>query len=176
MFHDDERLALMIDGVNFHAAAKSIDLEIDYKALYDEFSRRGRMLRACYMTTLIEENDHKPLRPLIDWLAYNGFTTKTKSARDFIDANGRRRARASMDVEMTVSTLEMAPYIDHLVLCSGNSDLQALVEAMQRKGVRITVVSTMKGNINILSDELRRQADHFIDIDDIRDVISRKSG
>jgi uncharacterized LabA/DUF88 family protein len=174
MFYKDEKLALMIDGPNFHSATRALDMDIDYKALHDEFMRRGRLVRAFYFTTLIEEGDYAPLRPLIDWLSYNGYMTQTKQARDFTDSMGRRRVKGDMDVEMTIAALEVAPVIDHLVLFSGNGDLKAMVEAVQKKGVRVSVVSTLKAASNPLSDELRRQADHFIELEDLRSVIMRK--
>jgi len=74
MFYRDERLALFIDGSNLYAAAKALSFDIDYRLLRQEFMRRGKMLRAFYYTALLENDDYSPIRPLVDWLHYNGFT------------------------------------------------------------------------------------------------------
>ena len=173
MFYRDERLALFIDGANLHAAAKGLGFDIDYKLLRDEFARRGRMLRACYYTAMLENDEYSPIRPLVDWLHYNGFTLVTKPAREYVDSQGRRRVKGNMDVELTIDALGLAPRIDHAVLFSGDGDFKPLVEALQRLGVRVSVVSTIRSQPPMIADELRRQADNFIDLEDLREVIGR---
>lgn len=173
MFYRDERLALFIDGSNLYAAAKSLEFDIDYKRLREEFMRRGRLLRALYYTALLENDEYSPLRPLVDWLNYNGYTMITKSAKEYTDAQGRRKIKGNMDIELAVDALETAQYVDHIVLFSGDGDFRSLVEAVQRRGVRVSVVSTVRSQPSMISDDLRRQADNFIELDDLRDAIGR---
>ena len=173
MFYRDERLALFIDGSNLYAAAKALSFDIDYRLLRQEFMRRGKMLRAFYYTALLENDDYSPIRPLVDWLHYNGFTMVTKSAKEYVDSQGRRKVKGNMDIELTVDAMETANHVDHIVLFSGDGDFRPLVEAVQRRGVRVSVVSTIRSQPPMISDELRRQADNFIELDELRDVIGR---
>ncbi|MEM8823586.1 MAG: NYN domain-containing protein [Pseudomonadota bacterium] len=173
MFYRDERLALFIDGSNLYAAGKALSFDIDYKLLRQEFARRGKMLRAFYYTALLETDDYSPIRPLVDWLQYNGFKMVTKPAKEFIDSQGRRKIKGNMDIELAVDALETASHVDHIVLFSGDGDFKCLVEALQRKGVRVSVCSTIRSQPPMIADDLRRQADNFIELDDLRDVIGR---
>lgn len=173
MFYKDERLALFIDGVNLFAAAKALGFDIDYKLLRQEFLRRGKLMRAFYYTAILETEDHSPIRPLVDWLNYNGFAIVSKPAKEYTDSMGRRKIKGNMDVELAVDAMELAPHIDHAVLFSGDSDFRALVESLQRQGVRVSIVSTIRGQPPMIANELRRQADNFIELDELRDVIGR---
>ncbi|MEL6531774.1 MAG: NYN domain-containing protein [Pseudomonadota bacterium] len=173
MFYRDERLALFIDGSNLYAAAKALQFDIDYKLLRQEFRQRGRLLRAFYYTALLENDDYSPIRPLVDWLHYNGFTMVTKPAKEFIDSQGRRKIKGNMDIELAVNAMETADHVDHIVLFSGDGDFRPLVEALQRKGVRVSVVSTIRSQPPMIADDLRRQADNFIELDELKDVIGR---
>ena len=173
MFYKDERLALFIDGSNLYAAAKALGFDIDYKLLRMEFIRRGKMLRAFYYTALLENDDYSPIRPLVDWLHYNGFTMRTKPAKEYTDSQGRRKVKGNMDIELCVDAMELAARVDHVVLFSGDGDFRPLVESLQRQGVRVSVVSTIRSHPPMIADELRRQADNFIELDELRDVIGR---
>ncbi len=173
MFYRDERLALFIDGANLYAAAKALGFDIDYKLLRQEFVRRGKMLRAFYYTALLENEEYSPIRPLVDWLNYNGFTMVTKPAKEYVDSQGRRKVKGNMDIELAVNALELAPHVDHIVLFSGDGDFRPLVESLQRQGVRVSVVSTIRSQPPMISDDLRRQADNFIELDDLKDVVGR---
>jgi uncharacterized LabA/DUF88 family protein len=166
-------MALFIDGANLHAAARTLGFDIDFKRLLDEFRKRGLLIRAYYYTTLVEDQDYSPIRPLVDWLDYNGFTVVTKPATDYTDREGRKRFRGDMDMELAVDMLELAPRADHVVLFSGDGDFTCLVAAMQRRGVRVTVVSTLKSQPPMASDQLRRQADAFVDLADLSAIIGR---
>jgi uncharacterized LabA/DUF88 family protein len=135
--------------------------------------RRGKMLRAFYYTALLDNEEYSPIRPLVDWLNYNGFTMVTKTAKEYTDSQGRRKVKGNMDIELTVNAMELAPYVDHIVLFSGDGDFRPLVESLQRKGVRVSVVSTIRSQPPMIADELRRQADNFIELDGLRDVIGR---
>ena len=172
-FYATDRIALFIDGANLYSAAKGLNIDIDFKKLLDEFQKRGVLIRAYYYTAIVEDQDYSPIRPLVDWLDYNGFTVVTKPAKEYTDSNGRKRHRGDMDVELAVDMLEMAGHADHVVLFSGDSDFRRLIEAVQRRGVRVTVVSTVKSQPPMVSDELRRQADSFVDLADLAGIISR---
>jgi len=173
MFYKDERLALFIDGSNLYAAAKTLGFDIDYKLLRQEFMRRGKLLRAFYYTALLENDEYSPIRPLVDWLHYNGFTMVTKPAKEYTDSMGRRKVKGNMDIELAVDAMELAPRVDHIVIFSGDGDFTPLVASLQRQGVRVSVVSTIRSQPPMISDDLRRQADNFIELQDLKDVIGR---
>ncbi|WP_103332409.1 NYN domain-containing protein [Pseudotabrizicola formosa] len=173
MFYKDERLALFIDGSNLYAAAKALGFDIDYKLLRQEFMRRGKLLRAFYYTALLENDEYSPIRPLVDWLHYNGFTMVTKPAKEYTDSQGRRKVKGNMDIELAVDAMELAPRVDHIVLFSGDGDFRPLIESLQRQGVRVSVVSTIRSQPPMIADELRRQCDNFIELEELRDVIGR---
>lgn len=173
MFYRDERLALLIDGSNLHAAAKALGFDIDYKLLRTEFMRRGKLLRALYYTAILENDEYSPIRPLVDWLNYNGFNMVTKPAKEYTDSTGRRKVKGNMDIELCVDAMELAPHVDHIVIFSGDGDFRPLVESLQRNGVRVSVVSTIRSQPPMISDELRRQVDNFIELDELRDVVGR---
>ncbi|WP_370638215.1 NYN domain-containing protein [Ancylobacter sp. Lp-2] len=168
-----EKIALFIDGANLYSATKSLGFDIDYKRLLKEFQSRGYVLRAFYYTTLVEDNEYSSIRPLLDWLDYNGYSVVTKPAREFTDSQGRRRVRGNMDIELAVNAMELAAHVDHIVLFSGDGDFRSLVEAVQRKGVRVSVVSSVNTQPPMIADELRRQADAFIDLVDLQARIGR---
>src|SRR5580692_105580 len=158
------KIALFIDGANLYATAKTIGFDIDYKRLLREFQGRGELLRAFYYTAVVEDQEYSSIRPLVDWLDYNGYSVVTKPTKEFVDSTGRRKVKGNMDIELAVNAMEMAPYIDHMVLFSGDGDFRSLVEAVQRRGVRVSVVSTVATQPPMVADELRRQADEFVDL------------
>ncbi|MDQ0506941.1 LabA-like NYN domain-containing protein [Xanthobacter agilis] len=168
-----EKIALLIDGANLYSATKALGFDIDYKRLLKEFQSRGYLLRAFYYTTLIEDQEYSSIRPLLDWLDYNGYSVVTKMAREFTDAQGRRRVRGNMDIEIAVDAMELAEHVDHIVLFSGDGDFRSLVEALQRKGIRVSVVSTISTQPPLIADDLRRQADIFIDLVELQPKIGR---
>lgn len=172
-FYTQERVALFIDGANLYSAARSLGFEIDYRRLLESFRKESHLVRAFYYTALVEDQEYSPLRPLIDWLDYNGFTMVTKPAKEYTDAMGRRKVKGNMDIELAIDVMEMAPHIDHVVLFSGDGDFRRLVEAVQRKGVRVSVVSSTKTQPPMVADELRRQADTFIELQDLMPKIMR---
>ncbi len=161
---EQERTALFIDGANLYATAKTLGFDIDYKKLLREFQSKGRLIRAFYYTALVEDQEYSSIRPLIDWLDYNGYAVVTKPTKEFVDSMGRRKVKGNMDIELAVDAMEMAENLDHMVLFSGDGDFRSLVEAVQRKGVRVSVVSTINTQPPMVADELRRQADEFIDL------------
>ncbi|HEX8663375.1 MAG TPA: NYN domain-containing protein [Beijerinckiaceae bacterium] len=159
-----QRIALFIDGANLYATTKTLGFDIDYKRLLKEFQSRGYLVRAFYYTALVEDQEYSSIRPLIDWLDYNGYRVVTKPTKEFVDSTGRRKVKGNMDIELAIDALELAPFIDHMVLFSGDGDFRSLIEAMQRRGVRCSVVSTISTQPPMVADELRRQADEFIDL------------
>ncbi len=173
-FYPTDRLALFIDGANLYSSAKGLNFDIDYKKLLEEFRKRGVLVRAYYYTAIIEDQEYSPIRPLVDWLDYNGFTMVTKPVRRYTDAaTGLAKTKGNMDVEIAVDMMELAGHVDHMVLFSGDGDFRRLIEAVQSKGVRVTVVSTLKSQPPMIADDLRRQADTFVDLADLSSIIGR---
>lgn len=172
-FYQDERTALFIDGANLYATAKALGFDIDYKKMLGYFRKRCRLIRANYYTALMEDAEYSPIRPLIDWLDYNGYTVVTKPAKEFTDSMGRRKIKGNMDIELAIDVMQIAPQLDHLVLISGDGDFRSLVEAVQAQGRRFTVISTLTTRPPMIADDLRRQADQFVDLADLRDEIGR---
>ncbi len=167
------KIALFIDGANLYATAKTLGFDIDYKRLLKEFQSRGTLVRAFYYTAIIEDQEYSSIRPLIDWLDYNGYTVVTKATKEFIDASGRRKVKGNMDIELAVDAMELAEHVDQIVLFSGDGDFRSLVEAVQRRGVRVTVVSTISSQPPMIADELRRQADVFTDLVELQSKLGR---
>jgi len=172
----NEKVALFIDGANLYATAKALGFDIDYKRLLREFQSRGYLMRAFYYTAVIEDQEYSSIRPLIDWLDYNGYSVVTKATKEFVDQTGRRKVKGNMDIELAVDAMELAGHIDQMVLFSGDGDFRSLVEAVQRRGVRVVVVSTISTQPPMVADELRRQADQFIDIIELQGKIGRDPG
>jgi uncharacterized LabA/DUF88 family protein len=169
-----ERIALFIDGANLYATTKALGFDIDYKRLLRTLASDCRFVRAYYYTALLDEQEYSPIRPLVDWLDYNGYTMVTKPLKEFTQSTGRRKYKGNMDVEIAVDVMEMAPWVDHVVLISGDGDFRRLVEAVQRKSARVTVVSTIRTQPPMIADELRRQADCFLDLADLQGLIARE--
>ena len=173
MLNAQTRIAVFIDGANLYATAKALGFDIDYKRLLTDVQNRGTLVRAFYYTAIIEDQEYSSIRPLIDWLDYNGYTVVTKATKEFFDASGRRKVKGNMDIELAVDAMELAGQIDQMMLFSGDGDFRSLVAAMQRRGVRVTVVSTIATQPPMIADELRRQADVFIDLRELQPKISR---
>ena len=173
MASSTNRVAIFLDGANFYATAKALSVDVDFKRLLKEFESCGTLVRAFYYTAVVEDQEYSSIKPLVDWLDYNGFTVVTRATKEFVDASGARKVKGNMDVELAVDALELAGHIDEMVLFSGDGDFRSLVKAMQRRGVRVTVVSSIVTKPPMIADELRRQADAFIDLDTLRTNIGR---
>ena len=169
----ESKIALFIDGANLYATAKTLGFDIDYKRLLKEFQSRGTLLRAFYYTAIVEDQEFSSIRPLIDWLDYNGYTVVTKPVKEFDDGEGRRRFKRNISLELAVDAMELAEHVDQIVLFSGDGDFRPLVESVQRRGVRVTVVSTILSQPPMIADELRRQADVFIDLVELQSKLAR---
>jgi uncharacterized LabA/DUF88 family protein len=168
-----DKIALFIDGANLYSTCRALGFDVDYKRLLKEFQSRGALLRAFYFTTIIEDQEYSSARPLTDWLDYNGYTVVTKPTKEFVDANGRRKVKGNMNIELAVSAMELADHIDQMFLFSGDGDFRPLLEAMQRRGVHVTVVSTIASQPPMVADELRRQADVFVDLAELKPKLGR---
>ncbi len=175
-FYPNERIALFIDGVSLYSASRNLGFDVDYRNLLAFFRKKGRLIRAYYYSAILETEEYSPLKPLTDWLSYNGYTLVTKPAKEFTDSSGRRRVKGNMDIEVAADMMELAfnNSIDHAILFSGDADYRRLVEAVQRRGVRVSVVSSIRTSPPIIADELRRQADVFIELADIAPEFTRR--
>src|ERR1700728_3092669 len=121
-FMDVEKIALFIDCPNFYYSTRAISLDVDFKRLLAEFERRGSLLRAYYYTTVVENTEFAAVKPLIDWLDYNGYTVVTKPAKEFDDGEGRRKFKRNIAIELAVDALEVVARVDHIFLFSGDGD------------------------------------------------------
>lgn len=173
LVYPGERVALFVDGANLYATSKSLGFDIDYKRLLQYFKKQGRLVRALYYTALAEDQEYSSIRPLIDWLDYNGYSMVTKPTKEFTDSTGRRKVKGNMDIELTVDAMRLADNLDHIVLFSGDGDFRSLVAAIQEKGKRVSVISTLQTQPPMVADELRRQADQFIDLADLEFAVAR---
>lgn len=173
-FYPAERTALFVDGSNLYATAKALSFEIDYSRLLNLFRSRCQLVRALYYTVLAEEQEYSSVRPLVDWLDYNGFTVITKPTKEYGEGNnGRRKIKGNMDIELAVDAMELAEYLDHIILFTGDGDFRCLAEALQHKGKRVSVVSTLETQPPMIADELRRQSDQFIELSTLETQICR---
>lgn len=173
MFYKDERIAVFIDGKSLFSCSKGLGFDIDFKLMRQEFARRGKLTKLSYFTTILDNDEFSSVRPLVDWLSYNGYNTVAKPAKEFTDHSGRRKVKGNTIVEMAVAVLDIAAHVDHIVIVSGDGDFKSLVESVQRRGVRVSVVSSIRVQPPMLADELRRQADNFIELDDLRTTIGK---
>ena len=174
-FYKEERVALFIDGANLYSAAKQLEFDIDYRKMLEFFRSESRLIRAFYYTALFEDQEYSPIRPLVDWLNYNGYTMITKPAKEYTDSQGRRKIKGNMDMELAIDALQMCEHLDHVVIFSGDGDFRYLVEKIQNKGNRVTVISTIKTSPPMIADELRRQSDQFLDLANLQDFVTAKS-
>jgi uncharacterized LabA/DUF88 family protein len=168
-----EKLAHFIDGPNLYYSAKALGLGIDFKRLLIEFGIRGSLARAYYYTTISEGDEFHSARPLVDWLDYNGYVVTAKQAKEYDDRDERRKIKRNIAVDLAVDAIEIASRVDGVVLFTGDGDFRALVEAMQRRAVHVTVVSTLRTKSQMVADELRRQTDAFVELEDLRPSIRR---
>jgi uncharacterized LabA/DUF88 family protein len=173
-FRMEDRVCLFIDGANLYSASRNLGFDVDYRSLLAFFRARSRLVRAYYYSAVLDTEEYSPLKPLTDWLVYNGYALVTKTAREFTDQTGRRRIKGNMDIELAVDMLEMSPRMDHAILFSGDSDFRRVVEAVQRQGVRVSVISSVRTSPPMVGDELRRQADQFIELADIAPEFTRR--
>jgi uncharacterized LabA/DUF88 family protein len=164
-----ERLGLFIDGADFLAASRSLGFSVDFKRLLPLFRRQARLTRILFYAALTEDDRGEcPMRPLLDWLQYNGYTTVTKTMRRGFA--GQALPSGAMDVELAVDAMRLGRALDHIVLFSGRVELKSLVAALQEEGKRVTIVSTLATGVHV-ADEMRRQADQYVDLAELKDQI-----
>src|SRR5262249_15327442 len=173
MSGSSDKIAIFVDGANLNATARTLGFDVDYKRLLREFQDRGSVIRAFYYIAINETQEYLSIRPLLDWLDYNGYTVVTKAAKEFVDPSGRRRMKGSMDIELAVDAMEIARNIDRMILFSGDGDFRSLVEAVQRRGVHVPVISTVATQPPMIADELRRQTDVFTDLVELQSRLGR---
>lgn len=171
-----DKVAAFIDGANFYATGKALDLDLDYLALRNLLNQDQNLVRVYYYTAVNEGDEFVSIRPLLDFLDYNGFEVVTKPTKTFTDATGQRKIKGNLDVEMTCDMLEIADRVDHIVMFTGDGDFVRAVRGVQRKGVKVTVCSALKSTPPMISDELRRAADIYVDVAKFADKITRKDG
>ena len=169
------KTVVFIDGQSLFSTAKSLGFNIDFKKLLDELKTFGDLIRTKYYTLADDEDDDSPIIPLTDWLSYNGYSVVTKFVRSHVDPEGRKRVRGKIDVELSVDMLEIAPHVDHVVLVSGDGDFAYLLAALQRQGKKCTVISSVQSTQQICADSLRRTADQFIDLAQLKSKICREN-
>lgn len=175
LFYPSEKLAIFIDGANLYGMAKGLAFDIDYRKLLDLFAKKSQLVRAFYYTALpADDSEFAAIRPLVDWLSFNGFAVVTKPVREFTDHQGHRRTKGNnIGMELAVDAMDLAGCVDHLVIISGDGDFRCLVQSLQRRGKRVTIVSTIKTTPPMCAEELRRQADNFVDLADLQPQIEK---
>ena len=178
-------VAILIDGSNLHAACRALGFNMDYKRLLAMFD--DCIFKSYYFTALPPDTEQSTLRPMVDYLEFNGFTVIKKNWKEFnqsstftcrecsaLNVFNSIKNKGNMDIEIAVVALEVAPYVTDVFFFSGDGDFRFLVESLQRRyGIFVTVFSTIKSNPVMCADALRRQADAFIDLADIRSQIER---
>ena len=167
------RIALFIDGASLHATARASGYNIDFGNLLAYYRKQGQLVRALYYTTVSEDQSYSSIRPLVDWLDYNGFSMITKPTKEFKDSYGNRKIKGNMGIELAVDAMKLASSLDHVVLFTGDGNFTALVRALQGMGKQVSVVSTLVSEPAMISDELRRQADQFVDLADLEPILAR---
>lgn len=168
----NERVILFVDGREFSACQRALGFNVDFKLLLSVYRARARLIRAMYYTTMVVQ-DEDSLRPLVDWLEYNGFRLFTKSLHEKVDREGRPYVRGNTRAEMAVDAVDMADHADHFVFFANDASFSHAAAVLQRRGKRVSVVSTMMTDPPLVADGLRRQVDHFIDLASLESLISR---
>lgn len=167
------KIAVLIDGANVYHTGKKLDFQIDYAKLLKYFRSEGTLVRAFYYTAVIETEEFCAIQPLLDFIDYNGYSVVTKASKEFMGDDGVRKIKGNMDVEIAVDALEICQFVDIIYLFTGDGDFRCLVEAIQRKGVVVKVVSSIVMRPPMIADELRRQADEFIDLASLKPIIAQ---
>ena len=160
------RVAVFIDGQSLYSASRAIGMEVDYAKLLPALApaQQSHLVRAMYYTPVDEDADgYASVVPLTDWLDYNGYCVVTKPGR---------MSSTRMTVDIAIDAIALAPRLDAMILISGDADLAPAVEAVQRHGVSVTVVSTIKVE-GAIADRLRRAADAFVELETLRSAVAR---
>lgn len=161
-----ERIGLFIDGISLQHAANVLQMKLDFKRLLQLFQQRGHLVGANYYSVIPPQPAADTAKPLLDWLSYNGFNVLARSSPHAGDAENI----LSLAVDISVDAMQRAAHLDHVVLISACRELQSLICALKTMGRRVSVVSTMRGHST--PDELRRHADIFLDLEELRPIIA----
>lgn len=175
MFGTRDKVALFIDGSNFYATIKELDMNIDYGRVRAYFNKQELLFRAMYFTAVLPDSgENDELRPLVDWLGYNSWIVSTKLVKQYTDrVTNVTRTKGNMDCEITVEMMLLKDSVTHMVLFSGDGDFCHLVRTLQAHGVRVTVVSSKQTQPPMVSNDLRKVCDQFIDLADMRGEFCR---
>lgn len=172
-----DETVVLIDGANFWSTCKNLGFDIDYKALLELLRKHFNIIRVSYYTaTLTDSENVTKIRPILDWLSYNGYKVVEKPAKVIRDRETGQitKIKGNMDIEIAIDALDAAEYAKVIILFTGDGDFTELVRALQRKGVRVIVVSSMKTTAIMIADDLRRQADFFVEVSTMREIIARQ--
>ena len=161
-----QRIAILIDGSNAHASANALNFQIDYVKFLALFKKKYQVNRALYFTALPPKEVDSPLRKMVTFLDFNGYNSIIKETKLHTDNDGMVKRKGNMDCELAIYATKYAEVVERIVLFSGDGDFRIVVERVQELGCQVTVLSTLKGNM--VSDLLRRQADEFLELDDMR--------
>lgn len=177
VFYPGERFAVFIDGANFNFSKRNISMFVDDLRLLSYFRKNSGnsiFLRIYHYETVPRDDGSEDraglitaIRKRLDFMEYNGFTIVSKLAKDFITESGDTFMKGNMDGEMIVDMMDISANLDHIILFSGDGDFRYAVHKLQQRGKRVTVVSS-EGSI---ANELKRQADVFVDLEDLRPFI-----
>lgn len=171
-FHQDERLAIFIDGQHLFSASRNLGFDVDYRNFLECFRKKGKVIRAYYYAVHVDNGEYSPLKPLTDWLAYNGYALSMRTTTEHTDSQGRRRIPHT-DLEMLADMFGIADHVDHMVIVTGNGGYCRGVSLIQQRGVRVSVLSSIKTDSPMLSDDLRRTCDQFIELQEIKSEFTR---
>jgi uncharacterized LabA/DUF88 family protein len=168
----EARVALFIDGESLNEATKALGSNVDFRKLRDVFGSQNRLLRAHYYA-LVPPREFVTIKPLLDWLSFNGYSVTEKPLKERVSSNGHARMSGSIAIELTIDALQTAPHVDTIVLVTGDCRYRPLVSEIQMRGVRVIAVSTRAVRPAVISDELVRQVDEFVELADLLPQISR---
>jgi len=174
-YFDEKRTAVFVDGANLWHTAGAMRFTVDFRLFKEFFAEYFDLVRIYYYTAIQEDpGGHQQLRSLVDWLSFNEYALVTKMAKTYRSL-GTERIKGNMDVEIAVDIVRMAPKLDVIILFSGDGDFCAAVKAAQDQGARVFVVSTITTQPPMVADELRKQADGFIDLSELVQRIRRSA-
>lgn len=174
---------VLIDGSNLYESARATGIRIDYKRLLALMNEDGTLLRSYYFTALRDKSIQAPLRATVDWLSHNGYVCVTKATKEWDEPVTRfneqgvqvtemvRKIKGNVDVDIVTYAFKCAHLVQEIYLFSGDGDFTIMVKELQeRYALKVFVVSS----IGLVSTELRRQADKFIDLSNLRSDIGKE--
>lgn len=174
---------VLIDGSNLYEGARSSRITIDYARLLDLLNDDGLLLRAYYFTALMDKTIESPVRKTVDWLSHNGYICVTKEAKEYpvvenyiedghVRSRTVKKLKGNVDIEIATYAFTMSARLKltELWLFSGDGDFTLMVKEIQETyAMKVYVVSAT----GMVSNDLRRQADKYINLMDIADDIRR---